>query len=127
MTASLSTSNIDDVSAAERKLPELQKSGNRIDTPLDESKPNPRDPESGEKFRLRTLGDGPCAPEAAVEAAQGSDDEEDLEVSPGYKGWINLVGVSRENTLNYPLTNQAVAVNMLCCEFRMSVICMTNE
>lgn len=63
------------------------------DTPYDESKRNLS--ESGDKIRLRSLGDGPCAPDAAGEAAQEDVEDEDLEVSPGYKGWINLVGVGR--------------------------------
>jgi hypothetical protein len=107
-------------------LPELREYGNSADTPFDESKRNLREPGSGEKVRLRTLGDGPCAPDAAVEAAQEDVDGEDLEISPGYKGWINLVGVSRGNALNHQLTNQAVAVNMLCCEFRTSMTCMAD-
>jgi hypothetical protein len=94
MVASLPTSTIDKSSDAERALPELQRSGDNTDTPIDESKRNLDEHGSGEKVRLRTLGDGPCAPEAAVEAAQGNLDGEDLEISPGYKGWINLVGVS---------------------------------
>jgi len=69
-----------------------------VETPLDETKrdlPNSVS-ESGEKGRLRSLGEGPCAPVAAAEGAQAEADESDIEVSPGYKGWINLVGVSSE-------------------------------
>lgn len=73
------------------------------ETPFDESKRNLAEPEVGEKARLRTLGDGPCAPGAAAEAAQAGTDEEDLEISPGYKGWINLVGVSLVTKLHQTL------------------------
>jgi hypothetical protein len=62
----------------------------------------PEEPESADKVRLRTLGDGPCAPGAVSEAAEAELDDADLEVSPGYKGWINLVGVSRVNKPNHP-------------------------
>jgi hypothetical protein len=41
---------------------------------------------------LKTLGEGPVAPGAAAEAAEGA--EEEGEVNPGYKGWLNLLGVS---------------------------------
>lgn len=94
MVTFLQTSTFDEIRGAESALPELQTSGSNADTPMDESKRNPREPATNEKVPLRTLGDGPCAPEAAVEAAEGDADGEDLEVSPGYKGWINLVGVS---------------------------------
>jgi len=67
--------------------------GANTDTPYDESKRNLS--ESGDKIRLRSLGDGPCAPDAAAEAAQDDVEDEDVEVNPGYKGWINLVGVGR--------------------------------
>jgi len=127
MVASLPTSTFDEIRGAEMALPELQNRGNSAETPFDESKRNLGEHGSGEKVRLRALGDGPCAPEAAAEAAQGDVDREDLEISPGYKGWINLVGVSRENTLNHQLMNQAVAVNMLCCESSASTICGTNH
>jgi hypothetical protein len=94
MVALIPTSTPDEARGAEMALPELQKSGNSAETPYNKSKQNLEEHGSGEKVRLRTLGGGPCAPEAAVEAAQGDVDGEDLEVSPGYKGWINLVGVS---------------------------------
>jgi hypothetical protein len=94
MVASLLPSTLNESKSIERVLPELQRSGDNTDTPIDESKRNVGEHGSGGKVRLRTLGDGPCAPEAAVEAAQGEVDGEDLEISPGYKGWINLVGVS---------------------------------
>jgi hypothetical protein len=90
------------------------------ETPYDESKRHapslPEEPETGDKVRLRTLGDGPCAPGAVSEADEADVDDADLEVSPGYKGWINLVGVSRVNKPNHQLMSQAVAVNMLCCK-----------
>lgn len=41
---------------------------------------------------LKTLGEGPVAPGAAAEAVEGQ--EEEGEVNPGYKGWLNLLGVS---------------------------------
>ena len=68
------------------------------ETPFDEVKrdlvlPNLN---SGETGRLRTLGDGPCAPGAAADAAQTDGGDTGAEVSPGYKGWINLIGVSPE-------------------------------
>jgi hypothetical protein len=43
---------------------------------------------------LRTLGDGPIAPTAADEAAAAEDTDLDIEISPGRRGWLNLVGVS---------------------------------
>lgn len=53
-----------------------------------------------EKIGLRTLGDGPSAPGAAGEAAQAEAEaereDEDKEVSPGVKGWLNLLGVGLE-------------------------------
>lgn len=54
------------------------------------------DQEDTEKIGLRTLGDGPLAPGAAGEAAQAEADQndDDKEVHPGTKGWLNLVGVS---------------------------------
>jgi len=94
MVALIPMSTPDEAKGAEMALPELQKSGNNVGTPYNMSKQNLEEHGFGEKVRLRTLGDGPCAPEAAVEAAQGDVDGEDLEISPGYKGWINLVGVS---------------------------------
>jgi len=127
MVASLSTSTFDEIRGSEMALPELQNRENSAETPCDESKRNLGEHGSGEKVRLRTLGDGPCAPEAAAEAAQGEVHGEDLEISPGYKGWINLVGVSCNNTLNSWLIHQAVAVNMLCCESSASAICDTNH
>jgi hypothetical protein len=93
MVASLLPSTFDEIKSADTALSELQKSGNSAETAY-KSQQNLEEHVSGEKVRLRTLGDGPCAPEAAVEAAQGDVDGEDLEISPGYKGWINLVGVS---------------------------------
>ena len=127
MVASLSTSTFDEIRGAEMAMPELQNRGNSAESPVDESKRHVGEHGSGEKVRLRTLGDGPCAPGAAAEAAQGEVDGEDLDFSPGYKGWINLVGVSPENTLDHQLINQAVAVNMLCCESSASAICVTNH
>jgi len=121
METSISKSTSDEPSGTERALPELQTAGNHVNTPYDESKRIFPGSGSGGKVRLSTLGDGPCAPEAAAEAAEEAVDEGDLEVSPGYKGWINLVGVSRIYTLNPRLTNQAVAVNMLCCGFTITV------
>ena len=100
MVASLPTSTFDEIRGAEMTLPELQNRGNSAETPFDESKRHLRESEPGEKVRLRTLGDRPCTPGAAAGAAQGAVDGEDLEISPGYKGWINLVGVSCDNTLN---------------------------
>jgi hypothetical protein len=94
MTASLHTPPLDEARGVDGTLPEVQKSGRSAETPFDESKRNLEEHGSGEKVRLRPLGDGPSASEAAVEAAQGDVDGEDLEISPGYKGWINLVGVS---------------------------------
>lgn len=94
MVALIPTLTRDEARGTELALPELQISGNSAETPYNKSKQNLEEHGSGEKVRLRTLGDGPCAPEAAIEAAQGDVDGEDLEISPGYKGWINLVGVS---------------------------------
>lgn len=127
MVASLPMSTLGEVRGAEMTLPELETSGNSAEIPYNKSEQNLEEHGSGEKVRLRTLGDGPCAPDAAAEAAQGDIDGEDLEVSPGYKGWINLVGVSCKNALDHQLINQAVAVNMLCCEFRTSLSFVTNE
>jgi len=124
MVTSKPTSTFDEPRDAERALPELQKAGSNANTPYDESKQISPESGSGGKVRLRTLGDGPCAPQAAAEAAEEAVDEGDLEISPGYKGWINLVGVSRNHTLNPQLTNQAVAVNMLCCELISFLSCM---
>jgi hypothetical protein len=72
------------------------KSDNAAETPFDESKQYRLAPSAEDKIPLRTLGDGPCAPAAASEAAAVDGEDLDLEISPGYKGWINLVGVSRE-------------------------------
>lgn len=49
-----------------------------------------------EKIGLRTLGDGPLAPGAAGEAAQAEaeQEEDDKDVNPGTKGWLNLLGVN---------------------------------
>lgn len=47
-----------------------------------------------EKFGLRTLGDGPIASGAAEESAEAADDDLDIEIAPGRKGWLDLVGVS---------------------------------
>jgi hypothetical protein len=56
------------------------------ETPVDETAGG------GEPSReLKTLGEGPVAPGAAAEAAEGA--EEEGEVNPGYKGWLNLLGV----------------------------------
>jgi hypothetical protein len=69
---------------------------NNVNTeiPVDESKRHLDLGEPTDKIRLRTLGDGPCAPDAAAEAAEEEMEDQDLEISPGYKGWISLVGVS---------------------------------
>lgn len=77
-----------------------------VHTPFDESKRHLAEPEAGDKVRLRTLGDGPCAPEAVDEAAEANEGEPDIEVSPGYKGWINLVGVSRMTQLKHLLISR---------------------
>jgi hypothetical protein len=49
---------------------------------------------SDEKIGLRILGDGPIATGAAEDAAEADEEDLDMEVSPGRKGWLNLVGVS---------------------------------
>ena len=67
-------------------------------TPKDERHVQPwSNQEDTEKIGLRTLGDGPLAPGAAGEAAQAEaeQNDDDKEVHPGTKGWLNLVGVSR--------------------------------
>jgi hypothetical protein len=78
-------------------------SDENADTPFENSKRHLAEPESGESIRLRTLGDEVCAPGAADEATQTGVDEPDFEVSPGYKGWINLVGVSRVTYAKSPV------------------------
>ena len=124
MVTSISKSTSDELSGTGKALSELQTAGSNVNTLYDESKRIFPESGSGGKFRLRTLGDGPCAPAAAAEAAEEAVDEGDLEIGPGYKGWINLVGVSRNYMLHPQLTNQAVAVNMLCCGLISFLSCM---